>query len=90
MKQKDKKNYLLRALYEHRFDGSYYAVATILEQVTPVTQTEVFELCKDLEKRGIIKMVGHKDGVNAAITAMGVEYIEDFINGIPEEERITD
>lgn len=90
MKQKDKKNYLLKALYEHRFDDSYYAVATILEQVTSVTQTEVFELCKDLENRGLIKMAGHKDGVNATITAVGVEYIEDFIHVFPEEERLTD
>lgn len=66
-------------------NGSYYDVRWILESnaIVPRNYNEPFELTKELEIMGFVKIFGTLSGLSASITAQGVKYLEQLEKEIP-------
>jgi len=79
-----KKQYIiLKVLFEHKFDGKYYSLKTILDGNSMlVSYHEASEIGNHLKKKGFIKLVRSKDSVDASITGEGCEHIESLKNRI--------
>lgn len=74
----EKKKQALLALYQKRFDGRYYDIAELLEEIQiEVTNSESYHIGQSLEEDGFMKVYPSKDGSFGEITADGVEYIEE-------------
>jgi len=79
MKQVEKLDRILRYLYDHRFDGQYYSLFAIAEELSlPVTgRNEVIQLGHRLKDDGLVNAIGHAMGnLGLEISSHGVDYCE--------------
>lgn len=95
----EKKRIVLLALYEYRFNDNYYHVSAILERENiQASLNEIVEICDSLESEQLIRVIPHENSDEAAITAKGVQKVEEYHNSFseysppdkipPEEQKI--
>lgn len=78
MKQKEKLDKILFYLYKHKFNGSSYDVAGILEEnKIDFDINEPRAIAKRLESEGLVKALFSFDGTYVELTSSGVEYCEN-------------
>jgi hypothetical protein len=76
MNFKEKKKYLLNALYQNRFDGRTYDVFELLNDIVD-NLVEAKELARSINKEGLVKFYESKDGIHLEINSLGIEHVED-------------
>jgi hypothetical protein len=79
MKQVEKLDIILKELYKYRFDGKFYDIGTLLEdlKIDVEPHTELRMLGKRLEEDGFIKTIWQRYGPSACLTSYGIEYCEE-------------
>ncbi|PWA05416.1 hypothetical protein [Flavobacterium psychrotolerans] len=78
MKQSEKLDIILKALYGSRFDGRYYSIGAILENLNIEFDPfiELRMLAKRLEDDGLIKTIFSRNDASATLTSIGIDYCE--------------
>lgn len=76
MKFKDKKIYILKELYDRKFDGNNYDLEKLNEELS-INRDEALQIGKSLSDSGLIKIIATKDGVHRKIFPLGIEFIEE-------------
>lgn len=79
MKQSEKLDLILRALYQLRYDGNFHSFKSICEtQNIPVEpQNEIRMLAHRLKDDGYINAVFTRSDAAAVLTSYGIEYCEE-------------
>lgn len=78
MKQSEKLDLILRDLYNHKHDGTYYSIGEIVQRlnIPGVNDIELKSLAHRLKNDGHVKaMFTHYD-VSATLTSEGIDYCE--------------
>lgn len=75
----EKQYIILKGLFNHKFDGQIYDLKRFLDnEGIMISYYEVMQLGEQLKKKGYIKLVATKDGVDGSITGDGCEHIESI------------
>lgn len=79
MKQSEKLDLILKALYQIRHDGFYYSIESICEanNIPVAPHNEVSMLAHRLNNDGYIKASFTKSDTSAILTSHGIEYCEE-------------
>jgi DNA-binding MarR family transcriptional regulator len=80
MKTSEKKNLILKALYEQGLNGECYDVGKLLSSYTTFKAGELRAITKSLADADLIKMTSTREAIYVELTADGAEYIEDNID----------
>ncbi len=76
---REKKFYILKRLYQNKFDDKFYNIYDICKEFSEsVTKNESLKLVQSLIDEGLINASITKDGSAAEITLKGVEFFEDL------------
>ncbi|SHJ51236.1 hypothetical protein SAMN04488028_101354 [Reichenbachiella agariperforans] len=71
MKFSEKKIQVLLALYERKFDGKFYEISELLgDYGIGLSYEESYQIGKDLEGDGFVKLAASYDSVSAYINGM--------------------
>lgn len=79
MKTSEKKNLILKALYEHGLNGETYDISELVSSYTAIKSIELSALAKSLARADLIKMTATREAIYVELTAEGAEYVEDNI-----------
>lgn len=79
MKQSEKLDLILRELYKHKNDGTYYSIGVICENINiPLdSNIELMNLARRLENDDFIKPLYTLNNCSAELTSYGIEYCEE-------------
>lgn len=79
MKQSEKLDIILKELYQYRFDGKYYDIGGLLNDLNIDFEpyTELRMLGKRLVDDGLIKTIWVRQGPAASLTSRGIDYCEE-------------
>jgi len=87
MKQTEKLDAILRNAYtgylEHKSMGYFDVKELLAEAGVEVSFEENFALGKRLEREGLVKLIGSRDGVSIELTSNGLEYCESESHSQP-------
>jgi len=77
MKLTEKKDLILKVLYDFKFDGERYSLAEIFaNNKVEIISNELYAIGLDLKRNGYIRINGGEADFFAEITSKGVEYCE--------------
>lgn len=79
MKQVEKLDIILKELYKYRFNGKYYEIGSLLDElkIDVEPHTELRMLFKRLQDDGYIKLISFGHRTSACLTSYGIEYCEE-------------
>lgn len=78
MKQSEKLDFILKYLYQKKFDGNMYHIKTIfLENDMIINDEEALSLGKRLLDDNMINFVNTSEGTLANLNSYGVDYVEE-------------
>jgi len=85
-----KRDLILRELYKYKFDGRYYSISWIADQIgISIGREEAFQIGRTLETDGVIQGVGSHDGYAGKISVAGVDYVETNSFSAPNHSILT-
>lgn len=77
MKQREKLDYILRALYERRTEQGFIEIEKICSDIDEnISSSEIGELVERLKNQGLINAIFTSGNSSAKLTSEGIEYCE--------------
>ena len=85
MNTKEKKNVILRFLYDRKESGSYIDLKDLSRSNPQISWVDIEQVAEFFSSEGYIKKSSTKESVNAIITLEGIEYVEKLYEYQPSD-----